>query len=156
MRPGTENMPGIVGFGKAAEIRKAKLEKIIADLQNMRDAFEQAVLAEIHDVHVNGSVEHRVCNTTNLRFKGVDGQALLAQLDAVGIQCSQSSACTAQIPEASHVLRAMGLSEKEAFSSIRFSFSELNTFEEIEKVVEVLTKRVSALREFNISYCSRD
>jgi cysteine desulfurase len=148
MRPGTENLPGIAGFGAAVELRRLKLQESIKHMAQLRDEFEQTVLAQIPAVFVNGSTQHRVCNTTNLRFEGVDGQALVAQLDAVGIQVSQSSACTAQIPEPSYVLRAMGLSEENAFSSIRFSFSELNTFEEIEKVVDELTKRVTALRDF--------
>ena len=156
LRPGTENMPGIAGFGTAAQIRGAKLDEIIHYLSRIRDRFEQIVLRTIPDVYVNGCVINRVCNTTNIRFNGVDGQALVAQLDALGIQCSQSSACTAQIPEPSYVLRAMGLSVEDAFSSIRFSFSEQNTFEEIEKVVDVLTKRVSALRNFSKTYGSQD
>ena len=156
LRPGTENLPGIAGFGTAVEIRNSKLEETIKYLGNLRDRFEESVQRSISDVFVNGSVKHRVCNTTNLRFDGVDGQALVAQLDALGIQCSQSSACTAQIPEPSYVLRAMGLSVENAFSSIRFSFSEQNTIEEIDKVVDVLTKRVTALREFSKSYGSQD
>ncbi len=81
----------------------------------------------------------------------MDGQALVAQLDAQGIRCSQSSACTSQIPEPSHVLLAMGLSEEDAFSSIRFSFSQFNNLEEIQKTVGVLTERVKVLRDFGIA-----
>lgn len=151
LRPGTENLPGIAGFGKAAELRYMALDAVTKKLSQMRDRFEQQILNSIPKTFVNGSTIYRVCNTTNLRFEGVDGQALVAQLDAAGIQCSQSSACTAQIPEPSYVLRAMGLSEKEAYSCVRFSFSELNTFEEIDKAVQVLTERVKTLRDFKRS-----
>ena len=154
LRPGTENLPGIAGFGKAAELREGNMVQIVGKLKRMRDHFERLVFEAIPSVYINGGKAERVCNTSNLRFKGVDGQALVAQLDAEGVRCSQSSACTAQIPEPSFVLRAMGLSEEEAYSSVRFSFSELNEFEEIEKAVEILTRRVSRLRDFQGSQAS--
>jgi len=148
-RPGTENLPGIAGFGLAAKLRSDRLVELQQYVGGLRDFFEKRVLAEIPEVVVNGDLNSRVCNTSNLRFCGLDGAALVAQLDACGIRCSQSSACTSQIPEPSHVLRAMGLSEEEAYSSIRFSFSQLNDIDEIEKSLDVLTKRVKALRDFN-------
>ena len=148
LRPGTENLPGIAGFGKAAEMRQGNFDQVVDKLRELRDMFERQVFASISNVYTNGSNVDRVCNTSNLRFEGVDGQALVAQLDSKGVRCSQSSACTAQIPESSYVLRAMGLTEEEAYSSVRFSFSELNTSEEVEKVVEILTKRVTQLRDF--------
>ena len=154
LRPGTENLPGIAGFGKAAELRRDNLVQIVAKLKQLRDHFERLVFESIPSVYSNGGKAERVCNTSNLRFEGVDGQALVAQLDAEGIRCSQSSACTAQIPEPSYVLRAMGLSEEEAYSSVRFSFSELNTIEEVEKAVEILTRRVIRLRDFQGSLTS--
>ena len=149
LRPGTENLAGIAGFGVAAELRLKNFEEVTHNLLRLRNHFERLVFAAIPKVYTNGGSVERVCNTSNLRFEGVDGQALVAQLDAVGIRCSQSSACTAQIPEPSYVLRAMGLTEEEAYSSVRFSFSELNTFEEIEKAVCVLTERVNRLRDFH-------
>ncbi|MCY4262702.1 MAG: cysteine desulfurase NifS, partial [Candidatus Dadabacteria bacterium] len=79
---------------------------------------------------VNADPSHRVCNTSNIRFSGIDGMALMAQLDREGVICSQTSACKSQRPEPSHVLLAMGLSEEEAFASVRFSFSVLNTDED--------------------------
>ena len=155
MRPGTENLPGIAGFGKAAELRRKNFGQVTSELNKIRVQFERLVFEAIPNVYINGGNADRVCNTSNLRFDGVDGQALVAQLDIECVRCSQSSACTAQIPESSYVLRAMGLSEEEAYSSVRFSFSELNTFEEIGKAVEVLTRRVRLLRDFQGSLTSR-
>ena len=147
LRPGTENLPGIAGFGRAAEIRASKLDSIESQVCALRDQFEEQVFDSIAGVHINGGRGHRIYNTSNLLFQGVDGQALVAQLDADGVRCSQSSACTAQIPEPSYVLTAMGLSEQDAYSSVRFSFSELNTREEISLLVGILTKRVRGLRD---------
>lgn len=101
LRPGTENLPGIVGYGTAAEIRLGDMDTIVSRLEHLRDRFERRVLESIPDVVVNGDRTRRTCNTTNLRFCGVDGQALVAGLDADGIRCSQSSACTNQRPEPS-------------------------------------------------------
>ena len=134
LRAGTENLPGIVGFGKAAETRALHFEAIVSKLARLRDQLQELVLRLVPDVTVNGDSLDRVCNTTNLFFHNVDGQALVARLDQKGIRCSQSSACTNQRPEPSYVLRAMGLSEEEAYSSVRFSFSGFNTEEEIVAV----------------------
>lgn len=135
-RPGTENIPGIVGLGKAAEIRSAHLNEYIQKMTELRDRFESMVLDFVPGTRVNGTTEHRVCNTTNIMFGGVDGRNLVKKLDEAGIRCSQSSACTNFEVAPSYVLCAMGLSEKEAYSSIRFSFSIENTNEEIDTVVE--------------------
>ena len=91
----------------------------------------------------------RVCNTTNLLFRDVDGQALVARLDQEGVRCSQRSACTNQRPEPSYVLRAMGVSEAEAYSSVRFSFSEFNTVEDVDDVVAYLARLCEQLRRFS-------
>ena len=120
-------MPGIIGMGTAAQLRLERLKDVQGLMASLRDHFEQSVIAQIPDVEINGDPNMRVCNTTNLLFRDVDGQALVARLDQEGIRCSQSSACTNQRPEPSYVLRAMGLSEAEAYASIRFSFSEFNT-----------------------------
>ena len=101
------------------------------------------------DVAINGDPDMRVCNTTNLLFRGVDGQALVARLDQEGVRCSQSSACTNQRPEPSYVLRAMGLSESEAYASIRFSFSEFNTVEDVDDAVVHLARLCEQLRGFS-------
>ncbi len=148
LRPGTENVSGIVGIGRAAQLRFEGFDHVCQHLKILRDIFEDRILSQISDVRVNGDLGNRICNTTNLMFHEVDGQALTARLDQEGIRCSQSSACTNQRPEPSYVLRAMGLSEINAYASVRFSFSELNTFEEIDFVVKQIKNLCEQLRRF--------
>lgn len=149
LRPGTENVPGIIGMGTAAQLRSERLENVQGLMASLRDDFEQSVIAQIPDVEINGDPDMRVCNTTNLLFRDVDGQALVARLDQEGVRCSQSSACTNQRPEPSYVLRAMGLSEAEAYASIRFSFSESNTVEDVDETVAHLAQLCEQLRRFS-------
>jgi cysteine desulfurase len=130
-RAGTENLAGIVGAGVAADIRRDRLPSVTKSLKGIRDTFERHLVDKFSWIEMNGGAEQRVCNTSNLHFRGLDGQALVAQLDAIGIYCSQSSACTNLRPEPSYVLRAMGLSEEEAYSSVRFSFGEQNSKVEV-------------------------
>ena len=146
LRPGTENVPGIIGMGTAAQMRLDRLEDVRELTTSLRDHFERAVIDRVPDVAINGATDTRVGNTTNLLFRGVDGQALVARLDRAGIRCSQSSACTNQHPEPSYVLRAMGLSEAEAYSSIRFSFSAFNAMEEIDEAVAHIARLCEQLR----------
>jgi len=148
LRAGTENLPGIVGFGKAAEVRVQEFDAVVETVDRLRDQFEMDVRRLVPDVTINGDPGQRVCNTTNLCFRGVDGQALVAALDQEGIRCSQSSACTNQRHEPSYVLRAMGLSEDEAYSSVRFSFGVHNSQEEIEPVVAAIRNICARLRSF--------
>ena len=149
LRPGTENVPGIIGMGTAAQVRLERLKDVQGLMASLRDHFEQSVIAQIPDVEINGDSDMRVCNTTNLLFQDVDGQALVARLDQEGVRCSQSSACTNQRPEPSYVLRAMGVSEAEAYSSVRFSFSEFNTVEDIDDAVVHLAELCKQLRRFS-------
>ncbi len=138
MRPGTENLPGIAGFGVAAAIRKKNFSEAQKHMEKLRDIFEQRIRDVFPNVTVNGDLLHRVCNTSNIRFPGIDGMALMAQLDRNGIICSQTSACNSRKPEPSHVLTAMGLSEEEAFASVRFSFSVLNTEQEAKTAADMV------------------
>jgi cysteine desulfurase len=131
-RPGTENLPGIAGLGKAAELRKKDIVNLVSYMKELRDRFEAMILDFIPGTRVNGDLKNRICNTTNIMFGGIDGRKLVSELDKVGIRCSQSSACTNFEVAPSYVLCSMGLSEEEAYSSIRFSFSVENTFEEID------------------------
>ncbi|MYB58062.1 MAG: cysteine desulfurase [Gemmatimonadetes bacterium] len=149
LRPGTENVPGIIGMGTAAQLRLERLENVQGLMASLRDDFEQSVIDRVPDVEINGDPDMRVCNTTNLLFRDVDGQALVARLDQEGVRCSQSSACTNQRPEPSYVLRAMGVSEAEAYSSVRFSFSEFNTVEDVDDVVAYLARLCEQLRRFS-------
>lgn len=148
IRGGTHNLLGIIGLGVAAEQRAIELEPAITRMRELRDRFEQLVMSGVDGCVINGDPHLRVANTTNLQFTGIDGKALYAQLLDREIICAQSSACTAQYPEPSRVLREMGLSYHEAFSSIRFSMSSLNTTAEIDEaaaaVVEV-SQKISAL-----------
>ena len=149
LRAGTENLSGIVGFGKAAELRHERLSRLQIELAELRVYFEQRVLALLAKVEINGDTNRRACNTTNLLFRGVDGEALVARLDQEGIRCSQSSACTNQRPEASYVLTAMGLSEEEAYSSVRFSVSEETTKEDLDVAAETTARLCTQLRRFH-------
>lgn len=150
LRPGTENVPGIVGIGMAAELRAKRFDTVTKRVRELRDHFELSILRSMPNVEVNGDGNQRAHNATNLLFRGIEGQALVARLDQRGIRCSQSSACTNQIPEPSYVLRAMGLSYDDAFSSVRFSLSEYNTRQEIDYVVEQIKNICSVLTNFSL------
>ena len=149
LRGGTENLIGAVGFGTAAAERVRDLTGVTALLTGCRDTFEQTVLTAEPGVTVNGDRLHRIGNTSNLRFPDIDGAMLIAALDDRDLYCSQSSACTAARPSPSHVLTAMGLSEAEAYASLRFSFGILNTQEEAKRaahcVVDAYRDLVSRL-----------
>ena len=129
LRVGTENYPGIVGFGVAAEHRLATLRTFVRQTRSLRDMFEANLRDALPGACINGAMADRVCTTGSVTIPGVDGQALIAQLDARGIRISQSSACTNMRPEPSYVLRAMGLDEDAAYSTIRYAMSEDSTFE---------------------------
>jgi cysteine desulfurase len=147
-RAGTENVPGIAGFGRAAEMRVTRNEEIRAFVARLRDDFEERIQAGLAEIGINGGSVSRVSGSTNIRFDGVDGQALVARLDREGVYCSQSSACTNMRPEPSYVLRAMGLTEEDAYSSVRFSFSALNTLADAEDAASMVVDAVKSLRRF--------
>ncbi len=149
LRAGTENVPGIMGLGKAAELRFRRLKELLEGLGSTRDHFERFLLSKVPNASVNGDPQNRICNTTNILFSGIDGQALVARLDQEGIQCSQSSACTNQRPEPSYVLRAMGLSEADAYSSVRFSVSQENSIEEVQMAAAKIVAQCEQLRKFS-------
>ncbi len=144
-RPGTENLPGIAGFGTACEIRHTRLEQAIGKMKDLRDRFEKIIIESIPDTSINGGGAERICNTTNIHFGGTDGRKLVSLLDEAGIRCSQSSACTNFDVTPSYVLTAMGLDEQHAYSSIRFSFCPENTFEEIERAAEIAREKCEFL-----------
>jgi len=145
LRPGTENFPGIVGLGVAARLRRARMHELPATIGGLRDRFERALLERFPFIRVNGDRANRVFTTTNLCFAGLDGQAIVARLDAEEVRCSQSSACTNARPEPSYVLRAMGLSEADAYASVRFAFSELNAPDDADVALERLSRTIDAL-----------
>ena len=151
LRAGTENVPGIVGLGRAVEIRSARVATVTQTTSALRDRLEAALIAGGLLAAVNGGTTSRLPNTTNLQFAAVDGEALTIRLDQQGVRCSQSSACTNQKPEPSYVLRAMGLTESQAYSSIRFGFSEMNTAAEVDIAVETITRLHEALSRFAVA-----
>ena len=140
LRSGTQNVSGAAGLGAALEARAANFEESVDRMRGLRDAFEKRILEALPHAMVNGSSTNvaRIPNTTNLRFPGIDGMRLVAQLDMAGIRCSQGSACSSGRPEASSVLQAMGIDEESAYSSVRFSFSILNTEEEVERAAGII------------------
>lgn len=144
-RAGTENVPGITGLGTAARLRRQHLAETCRRLEQLRDRFQSRLLESCPDAVVNGGGTQRVCNTSNIRFVGIDGQALIARLDDRGVRCSQSSACTNQRPEPSYVLSAMGLSESDAYASVRFSIAEDNTAAELDQAAEIIAEEVQSL-----------
>lgn len=146
-RGGTENVPGIVGFGKAATLAREWLESGGPQrLASLRDRLENELLRTIEGTHVHGRGAPRVCNTSNLRFDGISGEALVALASDDGLCVSTGAACSASRHRPSHVLLAMGLSPAEASSSVRLSLSRYTTEAEVERALEVLSNAVRRLR----------
>ncbi len=148
-RAGTDNVPSIVGLGKAAELAGATLEEENTRVRALRDRFESTLLTELEEVMVNGDPAGRLPNTSNLAFTGVDAQAILLKLDQAGVCCSLGSSCTTGAVAPSHVLRAMHLSDERARSSLRFSFGRYNTEEELDQVLEIIPRTVRKLGQLS-------
>lgn len=146
LRAGTENMPGIAGFGAACEVAKSKLEARGAHARRLRDLLERGILEGIPGTRLNGHPEQRVPNTLNLGFEGILAEDLLMNLDLEGIAVSLGAACQSESRKPSPVLLALGRSEHEAKSSLRFSLGESNTEAEIARTLEVLKATVPHLR----------
>jgi len=146
-RSGTENVASIVGLGKAAEIMKKRLDEDAHEgVAKMRDHLESRLTAELEGVIVNGSILHRTANTSHVSFDGCEAAGLLILLDEYGVQCSAGSACMTGKQKPSHVQTAMGISALQAKSSLRISFSILNTMQECNDAVEAIKKAVRKLR----------
>lgn len=145
-RGGTENVASIVALGQAAELAGAFLTEELTTVKAMRDRFENALLEQIPGATVNGDIEHRLPNTSNLHLPGVEGEALLVLLDKAGVCASAGSACTAGSLHPSHVLTAMGFSTERARSSLRFSFGRFNNMDEIERGIRIVCESVARLR----------
>ena len=151
-RPGTENVAGIVGLGKAAELAHLSLEKDAARMVRLRDALEQGILARVPDSHVNSANVPRTPNTTNILFPGLEGEALIIALDLKGLACSTGAACSSGAVEPSHVLTAIGLPASEARASIRFSLGRHTTESEISSALEIVPAAVAQLRKLSPTY----
>ncbi len=145
-RGGTENVPGIVGFGAACEIARKKLESESARIRALRLRFEQRVMELIPDAKLNGHAEKRLPNTSNISFIGANAELLLTELDRAGVPVSAGSACTSGNRTISHVLGAMGLDDAMARSAIRFSFGRENTEDDLDYVLDLLPDMVEKLR----------
>ena len=145
-RAGTENVPGIAGFGAAAAVSREKLAADGLRLAALRDRLEQGVLTRIEGTQVNGATTSRVPNTTNISFDHVEAEALLIALDLEGFAVSTGSACSSGTLEPSHVLRAMGLSSHRAQNSIRFSLGQGNDESQIDALIATLPRIVEKLR----------
>ncbi|MGA7856051.1 MAG: cysteine desulfurase NifS [Candidatus Acidiferrales bacterium] len=144
-RPGTENVPGIVGMGQAADLAARGLATDAARLAALRDKLEAALLS-LPGVRLNGDPQRRVSNTCNVSFDAAGGEALLIALDLQGIACSTGAACSSGAVEPSHVLTAIGLSADQARSSLRFSLGRPTTAEEIDCAIEIIPAVVERLR----------
>lgn len=148
-RAGTENIPGIVGMGMAAELALKDLSREQKHLSLVRDTFETQILNQITHTFVNGDRTKRTCNTTNIGFGYMDSSQLIMALDLIGVSCSNGSACMAGSADPSHVLLAMGLTQDKAHASLRFSFGYTTTEEEIKQAVPLIKKTVDQLRLTN-------
>lgn len=152
-RSGTLNVPGIIALGKACEIAEERLESDKKNIEYLRNYLENELL-KIENVTINGDVNHRMHNVTNLCFRGIDSDALIIGLSSPednipSIAVSNGSACTSTSMEPSHVLIAMGLSDIEAYSSIRFSLGRYNCKEELDIVISQMIATINKLREMN-------
>jgi len=145
-RPGTENVPGIVGLGKAAELAARELPEGPARIGRLRDRLESSVLERVPRVVRHGEGAPRVCNTSHLSFVGAEGEHLILSLDMKGIGVSSGAACKAGSSHPSHVLLAMGVPADVAQSAVRFSLGRCTTEQEIDRVIEILPAVVAKLR----------
>lgn len=148
MRSGTLNVPGIVGFGKAAEIAKAEMQQDADRLSKMRDRLEKAFQDNLEEIYVNGSREHRMPHVTNISFKHVEGEGLMMTFNQ-NIALSSGSACTSASLEPSYVLVALGLGDDLAHSSLRFSLGRFTTEEDIDYVIEKVSEGVNHMRDLS-------
>lgn len=140
LRSGTLNVPGIAALGKACDISHQEMKQDAERISALRDDLENELL-KIEGTFVNGKTENRIFNTTNICFRGNDANVMIGRMKNVAV--SNGSACTAAVVEPSHVLKAMGLSDDDAFASIRFSLGRFNTREEIQKVVQTIYKTLT-------------
>jgi cysteine desulfurase len=152
-RAGTENLPGIVGLGKAAEIARLGFsDGSVARLASLRDRLEHTIVETMDQVGVNSAGAPRVPNTTNIVFDCLEGEAMVIALDLKGLSVSTGAACSSGAIEPSHVLTAMGLSPDRARASIRFSLGKQNSAEDIDFALQLIPEVVTRLREISPVY----
>lgn len=149
IRAGTENVAGIVGFGKAAEIATSKLDEHAEKLSKIRDEIVEKVLNTIPESYLNGDVNQRLPNIANIRFKAIEGESLILLLDAKGYQASTGSACSSNKLEASPVLTALGLDPVDVHGSLRISLAPESDEFDVDEFVDILSEAVARLREMS-------
>ncbi len=152
LRPGTENVPGIIGLGRAAELARKSLAQDHKKISALRDKLEQGLLARVPDSRVNGGAAPRTPNTTNLLFPDLEGEALVIALDLKGLACSTGAACSSGAVEPSHVLTAIGLPPEEARASLRFSLGRHTSAQDIDFALRVVPAAAAQLRELSPTY----
>ena len=148
-RAGTENLAGIVGFGKAAELAKENFANHVEHCSNLRDYFKDRILSEIPDTYVNGTMDGRHPGNLNITFKYIEGESILLFLNQYGISVSTGSACSSTSLEPSHVLSALGIPVEMIHGTVRFTVGDFTTKEDIDYVVEHLKTIVEKLREIS-------
>ncbi len=148
-RAGTENVPYIVGIGKAVELAQASLDYETTEVKRLRDKLEAGILKNIYNARLNTSLTNRVPNTTNIGFQYIEGELILLHLSDIGVCASSGSACTSGSLEPSHVLKAMGVPFTSLHGSIRFSLSRFTTEEEVDYVIEQLPKIIEKLNKIS-------
>ena len=149
IRAGTENVAGIVGFGKAAEIATSKLDEHAEKLSKIRDEIVEKVLNTIPESYLNGDINQRLPNIANIRFKAIEGESLILLLDAKGYQASTGSACSSNKLEASPVLTALGLDPVDVHGSLRISLAPESDEFDVDEFVNILSEAVGRLREMS-------
>lgn len=154
-RGGTLNVAGITGFAKAAEIAYRDLKQNQYKIKTLSEYFVAQLTKEVPDVIINGYPKQKLAKIVSATFVGVDGSALLMMLDLKGVYVSTGSACMSNSTEVSHVLKAMGMTDDLAKSTIRFSFSKNNEYEEVDKAVAIIKESVEKLRSFSPTYSSK-
>ncbi|MGZ9147171.1 MAG: cysteine desulfurase family protein [Candidatus Deferrimicrobiaceae bacterium] len=154
-RGGTENVVGIVAMGKSFELLRAGMEEEVAEIRRLRDIFENGLFRRIPDLVLNGHPAERLPNTVNISFRFVEGEAMLLNLDMMGIACSSGSACTSGSLEASPILLAMGADPTDAQGALRFSLGMGNTDADVEYAIDAIETVVNKLRAMSPIYPSR-
>ena len=148
-RAGTVNVPECVGMGKAIEIACSNIEEDTKYLKTIRRYFLKTISEKIHNIALNGHTTQRIANNISISFEGIEGEALVLLLDKEGVYVSTSSACASESLKPSHVLKAMGLSDEEARSTIRFTIGKSTTKDDVDYVVETVRKCVKKLRSIS-------
>jgi cysteine desulfurase len=149
LRSGSENIPEIVGFGKAAQLTRERLDQDSSRITSLRDRLINGVLTNIPESYLNGHPQSRLPNNAHFRFNGVEGESLLLNLDQKGISGATGSACSSKTLEPSHVLMGIGLNEVEAHGSLLLTLGRENTEEEVDYVLDVIPDVVARLRSFS-------